>query len=219
MTQPWFIAVERFGPANGAAWAKYVEWSKLDQVEELVSLDNMLCPTVLKDIRDHHWPHIVNEDCYLHFFTDLEFLRQELAAEKVEGARLLCVLRNPDKRPSLSAELSSFCFLGFDLVEAASGISALSNCGGWPELGNRELSKWGLLTDHTRALDLQAICHATIPKSHMRTAMYGRSSPNLECPLSAKADEIGGLAFPLSNRLGVQSQTPPGKAPLSIRPT
>lgn len=164
MTGPWFIAVERFGRANGAAWARYVEWSKLDQVEDLVSLDNMLCPSVLKDIRDNRWAHIVNEDFHLHFFTDLEFLRRELAAENAEGARLLCVFRNPDKRPSLSAELSSFSFLGFDLIEAESGISALSNCGGWPELDNRELSKWGLLTDHARALDLQVILRRNHPE-------------------------------------------------------
>lgn len=162
MTQPWFIAVERFGRADGSAWAKYVEWAKLDQVEELVSLDNMLCPTALRDVRDHYWPRIVNENFYLHFFTDLEFLRRELEAENVKGARLLCVFRNPDKRPAVSAELSSFCFLGFDLIEAESGISALSNCGGWPELDNRELSKWGLLEDHTRARELQTI----LPRNH-----------------------------------------------------
>ncbi len=55
MAEPWFTAVERFGPANGA-WSNYIEWSGLNQVEELVSLDTLLCPPVLMDVRDDYWP-------------------------------------------------------------------------------------------------------------------------------------------------------------------
>lgn len=164
MTQPWFIAVERFGRADGAAWDRYVEWSKLDHVEELVSLDATLCPSALKDIRDLHGPYVVDENGNWIFFEDLEFLRRELRVGNVEKARVLCVIRNPAAQPILSDKLSAFCFLGFDLVEAESGVSALSNCGGWPELDNRELSKCGLLTDHARAVDLQVTLASNHPE-------------------------------------------------------
>jgi len=44
-----------------------------------------------------------------------------------------------------------------DLVEAATGVSALSNCGGWPRVfANGELSANGLIADHARALEIQA---------------------------------------------------------------
>lgn len=35
----------------------------------------MLCPTVLKNIEDDYWPHIVNEDFMLSYFVDLNYLR------------------------------------------------------------------------------------------------------------------------------------------------
>ncbi len=162
MSQPWFTAVERFGRADGDAWANYIDFSKLTQVVELVSLDGSLCAPVLREIRDYYWPYIVNEDFCLNFFTDLGFLRQELASQEIIGARLLCVYRNPEKHPTVPPELSKFCFFGFDLVEADSATSALCNCGGWPELEKSELSKWGLVTDHERALELQI----TLRKNH-----------------------------------------------------
>lgn len=159
---PWFIAVERFGPAQGQSWLKYIEDSGLTQIEDLVSLDTMLCPPVLKETLEEYWPHIVNESGYLQFFRDLDFLRGALAAASSKEARMLCVFRNPNEPPTLPPELSSFRFLGFDLVEADSGVSALSNCGGWPELKNEELSKWGLIADHKRALQLQEV----LPRAH-----------------------------------------------------
>ena len=54
--------------------------SGLRQLEEVVSLDSSLCPTVLPDIKPEYWNHIVNEDFMLHFFTDLDYLRGETAA-------------------------------------------------------------------------------------------------------------------------------------------
>ena len=37
--QPWFIATRKFGPSNGSDWRKYLEWSGLAHLDELVSLD------------------------------------------------------------------------------------------------------------------------------------------------------------------------------------
>ena len=40
----WYTAKNIFSPINdGTSWEKYIEWSKLTQLEELVSLDTMLC--------------------------------------------------------------------------------------------------------------------------------------------------------------------------------
>jgi hypothetical protein len=70
--QPWFIATETFTPQRGESWSNYITWSGLTQLDEGVSLDAMLCPTLLPDLRDEYWPHLVNEDSMLNFFTDLE---------------------------------------------------------------------------------------------------------------------------------------------------
>jgi hypothetical protein len=151
---PWFIATERFGPVDGEGWRKYIEWSGLTQLTELVSLDRSLCPAVLRVIRDEYWPHIVREDYMTSFFTDLEFLKHEVA--DIRNFNLLCVLRNPTtdlcKSPS-----EGFEFVGYDLVEAQTGVSALTNCGGFPDVfANSELSRVGLLTEFGRAAEVNS---------------------------------------------------------------
>jgi len=153
---PWFIATETFGAADGDKWTGYVKWSGLSQLDELISLDSMLCPTLLPEIRDDYWPHIVNEDGCLHFFTDLSFLRRQVA--DIAGGRILCVYRNPESPPLLPAELGGFSLLGYDLLDEGAGVSALSNCGGWPGiLDNSELSSKGLIASHAQALQVQEL--------------------------------------------------------------
>lgn len=143
--RPWYIATTPFSPAAGAAWKKYSEWSRLTQLTELVSLDPMLCPTLLPEIEPDFWPHIVNEDFMLQFFTDLDFPRQRLP-DGVER-NLLCVYRNPPALPVPPTAAGHFDFLGFDLVDVQSSARALSNCVGFPEVfDDRELSSRGLLT-------------------------------------------------------------------------
>ena len=70
---------------------------------------------------------------------------------------VLCVVRNPEGQPTLPAALASFTFLGFDLVDVQSSASALTNCGGFPDVfANTELSPHGLLTSHARVLEVKA---------------------------------------------------------------
>jgi hypothetical protein len=152
--QPWFIATETFTPRRGDAWTKYIAWSGLGHLDEVVSLDSMLCPTVLPKIKDEHWPHIVNEDFMLNFFIDLEFLPKEISG--IRERNLLCVYRNPPSAPPPYAGPIRFEFLGYDLVDVQGGASALANCGGFPDVfGNHELSPKGLLTSHARAFEVK----------------------------------------------------------------
>ena len=44
--KPIFVAKRRFGPAAGEKRARYIAWSGLGQLRELVSLDGILCLTV-----------------------------------------------------------------------------------------------------------------------------------------------------------------------------
>lgn len=169
---PWFIALRKFGPADGDKWTDYVKWSGLSQLDELISLDSMLCPTLLPDIEDDYWPHIVNEDFCLHFFTDLAFLRRQVA--DLAGGRILCVTRNPESPPVLPAELNSFSLIGYDLLDEGAGTSALSNCGGWPGiLDNSELSPKGLIESHARALQLrELLAHRYPQESHAQCDVW-----------------------------------------------
>lgn len=151
----WFTATQQFGPVDGKAWRKYVEWSGLTQLTELLSLDPMLCPPALSEIRDDYWPHIVNEDYMLHYFHDLNFLQRQIAG--IPRINLLAVMRNPEKEPPQSLA-QDFEFVGYDLLDVDNTASALTNCGGFPAVfRNSELSNHGLLTDFRRAMEVKQL--------------------------------------------------------------
>lgn len=162
MRGPWFVATETFTSRAGEAWEKYVAWSGLKHLDEVVSLDPMLCPTVLPEIKDAYWPYIVNEHFMLRFFVDLEFLLRQISGTRERN--LLCVYRNPERPPPAYRGTVDFEFLGYDLVDVQGGASALTNCGGFPDVfAGRELSSKGLLTSHARALQVQAELRARHP--------------------------------------------------------
>jgi len=162
---PWFIATETFTSDDKQAWEKYIAWSGLGHLDEVVSLDPMLCPTVLPEIKDEYWPYIVNEDFMLNFFVDLEFLLKQISS--IPERNLLCVYRNPESPPPPYEGSVRFELLGYDLVDVEGSASALTNCGGFPDVfANSELSRKGLLTSHARALEVRAQLHAKHPEEH-----------------------------------------------------
>ncbi|RAZ89229.1 hypothetical protein DPM33_19975 [Mesorhizobium hawassense] len=160
--QRLYIATEKFDPSHGTGWKEYIEWSRLTQLTEVVTLDGMLCPAVLGEIKDSYWPHIVNEDFMLGFFLDLDFLLSELPDTR--DLNILGVIRKPSEDVS-SLTWDGFAFLGYDLMDKAVGNSALSNCGGFPDVfANMELSSVGLLEDFDRAVEIHDLLHKTHPE-------------------------------------------------------
>ncbi len=136
----------------------------LEQVNEIISLDSSLCPTVLPEIKTEYWSHIVNEDFMLRFFTDLEYLRGEIA--KTREKNLLCVFRNPSAHPC-SQIPEGFEFIGYDLLDKDSSTSAITNCGGFPKVfSNSELSEKGLLRTHERGREVQDALRKQYPDEH-----------------------------------------------------
>ena len=98
-----------------------------------IGRDRLAGPDALSDasacIRADYWPHIVNEDFMLQFFTDLEFLLAEVSGTPERN--LLCVYRNPPHPPPPCTGPVNFEFLGYDLVDVQASASALTNCGGF----------------------------------------------------------------------------------------
>lgn len=158
---PWFIATEAFTLTDENRWADYVKWSGLTQLQELVTLDGMLCPTLLPEIQDEYWPHIVQEEFMLNFFLDFEYLMTQVAT--TEKKNVLCVFRNPLERPE-APSVASFRFLGYDLMDVQHTASALTNCGGFPDVfANAELTAEGLLPELGRAREVQAKLRSQYP--------------------------------------------------------
>jgi hypothetical protein len=162
--QRLYIANEKFGPFNGTGWTEYIGWCGLTQLTEVVTLDGMLCPVALGEIKDSYWPHIVNEDNMLNFFVELDFLLSELA--DTSDLNVLGVIRRPpvDVR---RLDWEGFTFLGYDLMDKDVGVSALTNCGGFPDVfANTELSSVGLIAAFDRAVEIQDLLHKTHPEEH-----------------------------------------------------
>ena len=149
---PWFIATKRFD-SNNQGWASYIEFSGLGQLTEVVSLDGLICPSLPKEFKEEYWPYVVQEDFLLHYFLDFDFLTAQIAG--LEGMNVLCVFRNPVEQPTAPLG-TSWEFIGFDLVNKKDSISALTNCGGYPDVfANAELTCFGLLPELKRANEVQ----------------------------------------------------------------
>jgi hypothetical protein len=126
VSSPLYLATERFDAAKGAQWDHYVAWSGLSQLREMVTLDAVLCPRVIREILPEDWNEIVNEDFMTDYFISLDYLMQR--AGSLDGRNLLAVYKNPESKPSLHD--SRFQFEGYDLVDVHGGISALTNRAG-----------------------------------------------------------------------------------------
>lgn len=157
-----FSAVKRFDPTCGQSWRKFIEWSGLTQLREVVSLDLMLCPTVIQDLTAEDWRHNVQEDFKITLFHDLDYLVQRVG--KQGQVSILALLQNPTQEEAHSFSDRRFVFRGFDLVELQTGISALVNCGGFDKaFANSDLSECGLLTDYAQALRVQRLLREEYP--------------------------------------------------------
>lgn len=81
----------------------------------------------------------------------------------VEKKNVLCVFRNPLERPQ-APPVAQFRLLGYDLVDIHNSASALTNCGGFPDVfANSELSGVGLLSELERAIEVQIKLRSAYP--------------------------------------------------------
>ena len=160
---PLYIVTERFDSGKKSEWDQYVSWSGLTHLREVVSLDSMLCPRVVDNILPDDWNHIVNEDFMLEYFTDLEYLLGR--ARSIDNRNLLCLYKNPTEHPA--APDSRFQFEGYDLVDVQGGVSALTNCGGFPlAFESDELNEVGLLPRFERAAAVGTALRSNYPNEH-----------------------------------------------------
>jgi hypothetical protein len=151
---PLYVVTERFGPERGAEWDRYIAWSGLSQLSEVVSLDCILCPFVADEVLAEDWPHIVNEDFMLSYFHDLDYLLRRVG--DIHDKNLLCLFRDPEGPTSPPVTDREFVFEGYDLVDVSGGVSALTNCGGFAEaFAGAELSSHGLLPSLDRANEVR----------------------------------------------------------------
>lgn len=151
---PLFIATEKFDSSDDDRWNEYVQWARIPKLVEVVSLDSILCPAVCPDIKGEDWKHNVHEDYRLNYFYHLDYLMNRCAG--VSRRNILGLYRNSDGHLDAPPGSGAFAFVGYDLIEEASQISALTNCGGFPNtFSNDELNEYGLIADFKRASEIR----------------------------------------------------------------
>ncbi len=147
-------------------WKKYIQWSKLTHLRELVSLDGMLNGLVFEPDFDskYDWNYIVTDgEMITLFFNSIDYV-----LEKVKGLKyynLLAVIKEPKKEKA--ALETDFEFVGYDLIEKEGDISALTNCGGFDEtFSPSDLNEYGLISDFDKAKKIQTELPLNNPAEH-----------------------------------------------------
>jgi hypothetical protein len=147
---------DRYCSNDGIPWEKYLEWSRLTNLTELVSVDSMLNEDLVKPKRDNvtDWDNILVDDYYeTRFYWTLDYVLRQMGSCK--EFNLLAVVINPTQECK-TQKLDDFEFVGYDLLDKEYSVSALTNCGGFDETFlPSELNSFGLVSNYKRAYDIQ----------------------------------------------------------------
>jgi hypothetical protein len=157
-----YTASKKFDPTCGESWRKYIEWSGLVQLKEVISLDHILCPNFFNQLTVEDWQFNVQEDFKIHLFHDLDHVLSRVAGNM--RINVLALMLNPTTEDLGSFADPRFVFRGFDLVDHCGDICALTICGGFDKsLAPADLSECGLLTDHATAVTVQNLLRTEYP--------------------------------------------------------
>jgi hypothetical protein len=148
-----FRIIGRFDPTS-EAWPGYVQWIKLVHLTEVVGLDCALCPTAAVAESDLDWQRSVYVEYVSGVFDDWGYALGKVPQDSdLSRLQLIAVLREPAGAELQASAPDGFDHLGFDLIEEATGISALTNCGDafGLVLSPSDLNAHGLVANMERA--------------------------------------------------------------------
>jgi hypothetical protein len=165
MAEIWFYATHAFSPRTAAGWEDFIGWSGLAHLERVLSLDIALCPPLISDLLPTDWEHNVHADFRSLYFRHLEYLESRLPPGG--ACNLLAILLEPQAPAASFFQDERFALCGYDLVEKETGISALTNCGGFDQAFHAgDLSKDGLIVDYVLSREVQRRLHEYYPDQH-----------------------------------------------------
>lgn len=140
---------------DGSSWNKYIVWSRLTQLTELVSLDQSLNEVVIaSDWNDEETYKyaVLSGVHHTGFFTLSDYV---LKHTTTTSFNLIAGVINPEQ-DCKTLDLEGFDFIGYELIDQYYDTSALTNCGGFDETFlPGELNNFGLIDDFEKAIDIQ----------------------------------------------------------------
>lgn len=149
----WLYTIrERFTSNPRQRFDDYRAFSGFHQITELVTLDSMMCPDLVNELRTEDWEFNVQEDFRTELFRSADYLlsRQPLDRSKHQ---LLAVLECP---PSQLAVPNGFTICGYDIMDSFFGNSTLTNCGPIPEAFlPADVNEFGLIDDRHKAIAIR----------------------------------------------------------------
>lgn len=154
-----YRVVQRYSPDTIPDWAKFVRFSGLAHVHEVVGLDSLLCAQLRPERSDEDWKHAVMPEFVDGLYDAPEYALARLGGEfSSQSHQLIAVARDPDTAGLRAVELAGFDFLGLELIEEETEISALTNCGGFDgAVAPDALNEFGLVS---QLVDAQALLDA-----------------------------------------------------------
>ncbi len=152
---------------DGISWEKYIEWSKLTHLTELVSLDGMLNEILVKpdydNADDWNFIHCVGV-LQTEFFTAPDFVFKRLTTKN--KFNLLTVVIEPDEDCD-KINVDGYEFIGYELLDQDFNVSALTNCGGFDETFLPiDLNDKGLIDSRAKAYDIKKRLLENTPDEH-----------------------------------------------------
>ena len=140
----------------GDSWSDYVRGSNMQHLTETVSLDSNLNKVLITpDFNNpEDWNCIHKYGGYITgLYTSLGYVLEK--TQTSEKYNLMTVMIEPYKDCG-SINVYGYEFLGYDLVDKGFNISALTNCGGFPETFDpTDLNQFGLIDRYVYAYDIK----------------------------------------------------------------
>jgi len=152
-----YRAVEVFAPSTNDSWAKYIEWSGLRHLSEVVGLDLLLCPAIEVALGGDDLSHMVFAEIVSDCFDSPQYAMSRVrSVYEPRRHQLLAIARQPVEADFDPRAVPGFRFLGFELIEELTMISALTNCGGFEGAFTADdLSVCGLVRTWQRANEIR----------------------------------------------------------------
>ena len=151
----WYTARKIFDEDfDKSGWEKYIKWSRLIQLGEVVSLDGLLNKLIFElDYETEMHEIVIDGNQMTDLFKSIDYVKEK--SSQLDFYNLLGVIKEPEETRQIHLE-KDFDFIGYDLIEKGGTISSLTNCGGFDKTFKpTEQNEFGLIFSYQRAKEIQ----------------------------------------------------------------
>ncbi len=155
----WYTAREVFDKDHSAtdfSWAKFIAFSRLIHLTELISLDGSLNSKIIEPDTGENgdWDFVIIDDLFdTGLFNSLDYVMEKIKGKTIFN--LLTVVKEPTEKCE-QIDIPDFEFVGYELLDQYYDNSALSNCGGFDETFlPTDLNQYGLIDNFDKAYDIR----------------------------------------------------------------